>query len=525
MRGKSSTACGSGPGRSAVGNALVFPHDTVGPRIQTITDERLGVGERSRCSQPLDPAQRIAAANASVRQLAGFHGGAGAVAAAAVAKLTTARSGGGPWIPRAAGGRHHGRAADTTAGAYPGRFRAPLPGSALGARRARMTNRGALDAGLQVRGRRTRRSQVQIASPRTPVGRPRDAGRTAPARRRPRSTPGTSTAAAVRTRRRCLPIREAAHQAAMTDARRGLPSVDCAHARPGRLAAVRETVAAARRGRSGAYQLTGPPAIADRLRSGRHGTSLRRVLNATGVVLHTNLGRAPLPPALPARSSPLRRGYCDLEFDLRRGRARRRATDHAERCSAGSPAPRRRWWSTTTPPRSCWRWPRWPAGGEVVVSRGELVEIGGSFRIPEILAPAGARLVEVGTTNRTHLDDYRRAVGARDRAAAQGAPLATSASSASPTRSRRRRSRGSRASRAARAGRRGQRRCWPPAAWPDSPASRACREPSPPAPTWSAAAATSCSAGRRRAAWWGRGRRRSRAARSTHSLGRCAPTS
>ena len=137
--------------------------------------------------------------------------------------------------------------------------------------------------------------------------------------------------------------------------------------------------------------------------------SLRRVVNATGVVVHTNLGRAPLPAAAAARVAEIAAGYCNLELDLEsggRGQRESHIEDRVQRllgaesavvvnnCSAAvmltvnTLAERR----------------------EVPVSRGELVEIGGSFRIPDVLRKGGARLVEVGTTNRTRLSDYRAAL-------------------------------------------------------------------------------------------------------------------
>ena len=168
-----------------------------------------------------------------------------------------------------------------------------------------------------------------------------------------------------------------------------------------------------------------------RLDAAAEGT-LRPVVNATGVVIHTNLGRAPLAER---RAGPRRRRRPRL-FDARvrpgrpAGAARARCTPSG--CSPRSPAPRRRSSSTTTPPRCCWRWRRWPSGREVVVSRGELVEIGGGFRVPDVLAQSGASLREVGTTNRTRLADYHRRHRSGHRAVAARAPARTSASRASP---------------------------------------------------------------------------------------------
>jgi L-seryl-tRNA(Ser) seleniumtransferase len=140
------------------------------------------------------------------------------------------------------------------------------------------------------------------------------------------------------------------------------------------------------------------------------GPPLRRVLNATGVLLHTNLGRAPLPREVAAGLPALLDAACDLEMELADGRRgdRNRRAERLLRLLTGAEAALV---ANNNAAALVLAVAALAAGGEVVVSRGELVEIGGSFRIPEILAAAGARLVEVGTTNRTRLDDYRRAIG------------------------------------------------------------------------------------------------------------------
>ena len=139
-------------------------------------------------------------------------------------------------------------------------------------------------------------------------------------------------------------------------------------------------------------------------------TGPRRVINATGVVLHTNLGRAPLSKSALQAMNDAASGYSDLEFELRRGqRGSRQAhvsslitqvsgaeaalvvNNNASAVMLGLAALAR--------------------GKEVIVSRGEAVEIGGGFRIPGVLAQSGARLVEVGATNRTYLSDYESAIG------------------------------------------------------------------------------------------------------------------
>lgn len=135
--------------------------------------------------------------------------------------------------------------------------------------------------------------------------------------------------------------------------------------------------------------------------------SLHRVINATGVILHTNLGRAPL-----SRFTPIE-GYSNLEYELARGKRGKRDTHIAgllERL-AGRPgiAVNNNAAAILLALRELAR------GGEVIVSRGELVEIGDGFRIPDIMAASGARLREVGTTNRTSLEDYRAAIGSRTR--------------------------------------------------------------------------------------------------------------
>jgi L-seryl-tRNA(Ser) seleniumtransferase len=140
------------------------------------------------------------------------------------------------------------------------------------------------------------------------------------------------------------------------------------------------------------------------------GGSLRRVLNATGIFLHTNLGRAPLPREVTAALPPLLDAYCDLELDLtggRRGERNRRVERLLVAASGAAAAVV----VNNNAASLVLALAALAAGRDVVVSRGELVEIGGSFRIPEILQAAGARLVEVGATNRTRLSDYAAAVG------------------------------------------------------------------------------------------------------------------
>ena len=137
--------------------------------------------------------------------------------------------------------------------------------------------------------------------------------------------------------------------------------------------------------------------------------SLRAVINATGVVLHTNLGRAPLGPAA-AAGLP---GYSNLEYDLRSGRRGKRDVHAAvllERL-LGAPAIA----VNNNAAAVFLALHELAAGGEVVISRGELIEIGDGFRIPDIMARSGAILREVGTTNRTRIEDYRAAITERTR--------------------------------------------------------------------------------------------------------------
>ncbi|MCP4202094.1 MAG: L-seryl-tRNA(Sec) selenium transferase [bacterium] len=142
----------------------------------------------------------------------------------------------------------------------------------------------------------------------------------------------------------------------------------------------------------------------------RYGKPLERVLNATGILLHTNLGRAPLPRAIAGRLPDLLNAYCDLEFDLGAGRRVDRNHRAARLLEAATGAP-----AAVVVNNNAAAMVLVLAvlavDREVIVSRGELVEIGGSFRIPELLEATGCRLVEVGTTNRTRLADYERAIG------------------------------------------------------------------------------------------------------------------
>jgi L-seryl-tRNA(Ser) seleniumtransferase len=138
--------------------------------------------------------------------------------------------------------------------------------------------------------------------------------------------------------------------------------------------------------------------------------SLRRVINGTGVVLHTNLGRAPLSAAATAALDEVAGHYSNLELDLDSGERGSRH-DHVEAvlCELlGAPAAIV---VNNAAAALLLSLASIAAGREAIVSRGELVEIGGSFRVPDVMSQSGVRLREVGTTNRTHLADYQHALG------------------------------------------------------------------------------------------------------------------
>ena len=138
--------------------------------------------------------------------------------------------------------------------------------------------------------------------------------------------------------------------------------------------------------------------------------SLRRVLNATGVLVHTNLGRAPLAPAALERVATVGGGYSNLEYELSDGRRGSRQGHLAPllRRLTGAEAALV---VNNNAAAVLLALAALGEGREVLVSRGELIEIGDGFRIPEVLARSGARLVEVGTTNRTRAADYEHAIG------------------------------------------------------------------------------------------------------------------
>jgi L-seryl-tRNA(Ser) seleniumtransferase len=137
--------------------------------------------------------------------------------------------------------------------------------------------------------------------------------------------------------------------------------------------------------------------------------TLRRVLNATGVLVHTNLGRAPLPAAALARALEVGRGYSNLEYELREG-ARGSRQDHVASILRRLTGAEAAVVVNNNAGAVLLALAALAEGRQVVVSRGELIEIGDGFRIPDVLNRSGAELVEVGTTNRTRAADYERAV-------------------------------------------------------------------------------------------------------------------
>jgi L-seryl-tRNA(Ser) seleniumtransferase len=149
--------------------------------------------------------------------------------------------------------------------------------------------------------------------------------------------------------------------------------------------------------------------VREELRAAR-AASLRRVLNATGVIVHTNLGRAPLAAEALAQVVEAARGYSNLELDLREG-TRGSRQDHVVAILRRLTGAEAALVVNNNAAAILLALAALAEGREVIVSRGELIEIGDGFRIPDVLVRSGARLVEVGTTNRTRARDYEKAVG------------------------------------------------------------------------------------------------------------------
>jgi L-seryl-tRNA(Ser) seleniumtransferase len=192
------------------------------------------------------------------------------------------------------------------------------------------------------------------------------------------------------------------------------------HPRWAVLEAVRDVLAERRRrllrgdmSREGAETLLAPDGITAAVveaATEKAGPSLIPVVNATGVVLHTNLGRAPLAPEALRAIQASARGYANLEFDLGGG-ARGSRQVHVEAHLTALTGAEAALVVNNNAAAVLLAISTFANGREIVVSRGQLVEIGDSFRIPDVMVRAGGRLREVGTTNRTHLRDYEEAIG------------------------------------------------------------------------------------------------------------------
>lgn len=141
----------------------------------------------------------------------------------------------------------------------------------------------------------------------------------------------------------------------------------------------------------------------------REQPNFRRVINGTGVVIHTNLGRSLLLPEAEAALATAARRYSNLEFDLEQGERGSRYA-HVEGLLRELTGAEAAMVVNNNAAAVLLVLSALAAGGEVIVSRGQMVEIGGSFRIPDVMAQSGARLVEVGTTNKTHRRDYEQAI-------------------------------------------------------------------------------------------------------------------
>ncbi|MEO6656421.1 MAG: L-seryl-tRNA(Sec) selenium transferase [Pyrinomonadaceae bacterium] len=143
-------------------------------------------------------------------------------------------------------------------------------------------------------------------------------------------------------------------------------------------------------------------------------TGIHRVINATGVIIHTNLGRAPLSENARKAIAEKASGYCTLEYDIETGKRGKRGL-RAENLLAELTGAESVLIVNNCAAAAFFVLTVFASGGEVVISRGELVEIGGDFRVPDVLAHSGAALREVGTTNRTNLSDYEKAINENTR--------------------------------------------------------------------------------------------------------------